>query len=293
MTYNSIQALFTAICNSIREKDNSEGTIQHQAIPERILAIKTDTTPWDSVNEIGGMTPEIVINGATINNVMGEFTEPFKGNKQEVTDISINLTNAITMGNGCFQKGYNITNLNAPKLQTVGNDCFKYILSYNSPRKKISNINLKVLNTVGTNFMNNYDLGDCGKIDIPELGKIGSYFLTKSAFKILVLPKLQSISSYGEFERVNNNESKPLYPNCTLDLHICSSISQSLSTAYIKKLVIRTSSVCNLGYTYFNEAFLPDIYVPDELVNKYKVASNWCTYAEHIKPISSYQEELL
>ena len=32
------------------------------------------------------------------------------------------------------------------------------------------------------------------------------------------------------------------------------------------------------------------IYVPDELVDSYKVATNWVTYANQIKPLSEYVE---
>lgn len=33
---------------------------------------------------------------------------------------------------------------------------------------------------------------------------------------------------------------------------------------------------------------LAKIYVPDSLVNGYKVATNWAALAEHIKPLSEY-----
>lgn len=33
------------------------------------------------------------------------------------------------------------------------------------------------------------------------------------------------------------------------------------------------------------------VYVPDELVESYKSATNWATYADQIKPISELEEE--
>lgn len=39
MAYTSVKALFTAICNAIREKDGTTELIEHQDIPERIIAI--------------------------------------------------------------------------------------------------------------------------------------------------------------------------------------------------------------------------------------------------------------
>jgi hypothetical protein len=33
------------------------------------------------------------------------------------------------------------------------------------------------------------------------------------------------------------------------------------------------------------------IYVPDELIEQYKTATNWSVYASQIKPLSAYTEE--
>ena len=50
-------------------------------------------------------------------------------------------------------------------------------------------------------------------------------------------------------------------------------------------LIIYTNEVCKLSNA---NAIINTItiYVPDELVNDYKVATNWITYADNIKPIS-------
>lgn len=40
--YSNVKALFTAICDAIRAKDGSTGTIRHEDIPERIAAIPTN-----------------------------------------------------------------------------------------------------------------------------------------------------------------------------------------------------------------------------------------------------------
>lgn len=77
----------------------------------------------------------------------------------------------------------------------------------------------------------------------------------------------------------------------------------------LKKVIIRQSdSVCSLSstnafsYCYHilgtvNSKYNPDglkdgyIYVPDALVEDYKVATNWSTYADQIKPLSELVEE--
>lgn len=64
----------------------------------------------------------------------------------------------------------------------------------------------------------------------------------------------------------------------------------------LEKLVIRQSSVvCQLaGTDAFNSTPIASgtgyIYVPDTLVNSYKTATNWKTYANQIKPLSELEE---
>ena len=38
-TYTSLSALFQAICNSVRKKEGTSSLINHQDIPDRILAL--------------------------------------------------------------------------------------------------------------------------------------------------------------------------------------------------------------------------------------------------------------
>lgn len=63
--------------------------------------------------------------------------------------------------------------------------------------------------------------------------------------------------------------------------------------ASLAKLIIRTESVCRLTNTnaFANtNSLLLNIYVPDSLVDSYKTATNWSTYADQIKPISELEE---
>lgn len=61
--------------------------------------------------------------------------------------------------------------------------------------------------------------------------------------------------------------------------------------------MIRNASavVTNGGANTFSNSAIASgtgyIYVPDALVEDYKVATNWSTYAAQIKPLSEYVEE--
>lgn len=60
----------------------------------------------------------------------------------------------------------------------------------------------------------------------------------------------------------------------------------------LEELVIRTPSICSLSANLTNNGITLGkgyIYVPDELVEEYKVATNWSTYATQIKPLSELE----
>lgn len=57
----------------------------------------------------------------------------------------------------------------------------------------------------------------------------------------------------------------------------------------------KTDTICTLSATFaFNNTPIKSgtgyIYVPDTLVDQYKAATNWSTYAANIKPLSEYTE---
>lgn len=82
----------------------------------------------------------------------------------------------------------------------------------------------------------------------------------------------------------------------------------ALRSFNLKALVLSASTICTLSDTRaledcyhilgtVNQTYNPNgdkdgyIYVPDELVDSYKTATNWSVYASQIKPLSEYVEE--
>lgn len=69
-----------------------------------------------------------------------------------------------------------------------------------------------------------------------------------------------------------------------------------LNCILLKSVRIGASQVCTLEHTntFANTPISKGtgyIYVPDELVDSYKTATNWSVYAEQIRPMSDYVEE--
>ena len=122
----------------------------------------------------------------------------------------------------------------------------------------------------------------------PSLTSVGDYAFTSSGIYTILLPKLKEVSSFmfnystvltmvdlGAATRING----AAFSNCS-----------DLTT-----LIIRTNSVCALAYsTVFNSTPINKktgyIYVPSALVESYKAATNWSTFASQFRAIEDYPE---
>ena len=65
------------------------------------------------------------------------------------------------------------------------------------------------------------------------------------------------------------------------------SIKGSLSKSALKNLLITSSEICSLSSSSaFSEVPYLRIFVPDDLVDTYKIGTNWAIYADRIYPLS-------
>ena len=127
-------------------------------------------------------------------------------------------------------------------------------------------------------------------VDFPAATTIGS-----SAFNNC--PKLTSVNL-----PIATTIGNSAFSNCSaltsVDFPAATTIGSS-AFSYCPKLtsvVLRkTDTICTLsGTSAFNNTPIKSgtgyIYVPDALVDQYKAATNWSTYAANIKPLSEYTE---
>ena len=139
------------------------------------------------------------------------------------------------------------------------------------------------------------------EINDASIEKVGEYaFQSCSNLTSANLPACTSLGS-GAFHSCSKLTS--------VDLPACTSVGVSAfqSCYNLTSVVIRTDSICSLANTSaFNKCYhilgtvnathnpegLKDgyIYVPDALVEDYKAATNWSTYASQIKPLSEHVE---
>ena len=118
--YNTPQELFTAICDKIRDKTNSNELINHQDIPDKIDNL-VDSGIINEYNELLSMINQ--------NNTIIEL------NNNEIEDINIcfiectslttiDLPKCTSIVDNVFRDCTNLTTVNLPKCTSIGNYAF-------------------------------------------------------------------------------------------------------------------------------------------------------------------------
>lgn len=173
--------------------------------------------------------------------------------------VNVNLPNdLISIGANAFSNT-NLSSIKLPNgLTTIGSNAFG------------SNSNL-VLNELPSSVtkIDSYAFGTCPKITIKEIPS-GVTVIYSSVLQycdgiteMTVLGNITSIGTYAFYKDINL--TKLVLPNIT-----------SVPTLSNKNAFSSTPIASGTGY----------IYVPDALVDSFKTASNWSTYASQIKGIS-------
>ena len=111
----------------------------------------------------------------------------------------------------------------------------------------------------------------------------GNAFYNYSGLESVNLPNVISI---GETAFYNCNKL------LILDFHKATTIGHRAfrNCSSLKTFILRSETVCTSGVSAFQSTPIADgtgyIYVPDNLVNSYKSATNWSAYANQIKGVS-------
>ena len=181
-----------------------------------------------------------------INNVVNDLSS-LKG---------VKFDNATSMADGAIQN-VGISTLTLPKVTTVGKQCIKSCTS-------LTSVSLPLLETAGDEFLNsNTKLTD---VSLPKITTFGSNaFSSCLSLTKITLPKVTSIN--GSY----------LCSGCTaLTAFVITNEEQVCTLSSTSSCFANTPIKSGTGY----------IYVPDALVDSYKTATNWSTFASQIKPLS-------
>lgn len=168
---------------------------------------------------------------------------------------------------GCTSLVY----VNLPNLREVGQSAF-----YNC--RSLEVISLPELTTSAQYMF--YGNTSLKTVNLPKMTIAPAYmFFNCSALEELVLPMVGSISS------------AMFNANCTslkkLDFAVVNSITQPINIDSIETIILRRPSMATLSQaSHINNTCT--VYVPDELVEEYKAATNWKNHAGQIRGLSEY-----
>lgn len=170
-----------------------------------------------------------------------------------------------------------LTSIDSPVTKVVNYACFGL--------SKITTVNLPNCTSIGA-----YGFRGCSgltAVNAPNVGTSGDYsFYACSMLKEVSFPKLKAVnkSSFTQCTRLVKADFGTL---CQLMEATCFSSCPNLETVILRY----ENAVVTLESTNaFDSDFGGYIYVPATLVEQYKAATNWTTYASQIRAIEDYPE---
>lgn len=196
---------------------------------------------------------------------------------------SIILPNATEMKTTSFDRCPNLETLILPLLVSPNPNG----VDFDSTKMKLETVNFHSLNA----YLRSECFDECAlkNVDLYSYKKLDSNetFRRCRSLKEIVFPSVTIVSGSKIFEECTSLRR--------VDFHSLETISGTnmfISASQNVSLIIRTTSmVVTLSKTnpwYYDPS---SIYVPDSLVDSYKEATNWSTYANKIKPLSELPAE--
>lgn len=277
----------TNIAEAIRGKTGETAKMKPAEMAGKINGIQTGggEDAFSKFLESANPGP-LTINAETIRE--GAFSY---GNSYGVTPIfDFICPNLKTISKNAFkseslQKKITFKEFVAPKLETISSGAF-----YNGIFEKYDFSLLKNIGDRAFSCYNSINFSTDNIFRGPKVESIGSEaFSNRLIKKVIVGEKTTNPATFGG----------TCFSSSQLETLICNNVSTFYTMAFWKSklstLVIKGAAVPQLTSTsVFDDTPIADgtgsIYVPDALVEQYKVATNWAIYADQIKPLSEYTE---
>lgn len=262
----------------------------------------------EAINKIAWFWPytvkDMVFDGIThatmYNEVSGTIAVPPNTVCTKLSGITaISIPNVLEIGDNVFRGHSYLQAVDAPSTTSIGAKSFCYtgVISVNFPK----------CTSVGQQAF--FQCQDLQSITLPLVGEIGSNaFAACGALMSANLPECTIIRDYTFFNCYNiatvnmpkaRYFSTEAFKNChnlkRLDCRPYYIGAEAFKNSGLTTLILRWESVCTLGnINVFYDTPISSgtgyIYVPAALVDSYKTATNWSTYANQIRAIEDYPD---
>ena len=242
----------TDIANAIRDKNGTEDTYKPSEMASAIESIETGGA---DTSEIEDAFITHTLSGYYAND---RVTKVKYGTFYEDTNLtSVSFPNVTSVESYAFYKCTSLDTIDIPKIKSAS----QYTFAYTKP----SIINFPLLETIST-YTFAYITTPCS-VNLPSL-------------------KTTSNSSFRDSKGITKVD---LAIATKID-NLCFYYCNSLETLILRK----SDAICTLQNTNaFTGTKIASgtgyVYVPDELVEEYKVATNWSTFANQIKGLSELE----
>ena len=190
----------------------------------------------------------------------------------------------------CFLNNTKLTKLKLTNAETLNASCFR--------GSGVTEVILKNKNDLPITI-NNRSFQTCKSLKTVELGRVilvDTYTFNTGGTTLQKIVMEELVSSNGGSHFLNNTNLKIIDFGVTSNFNFNDNCLGGCNG--IKAIVSRYDGIATLN-TATKFDYQKDnatdwyIYVPDEYVEDYKVANNWSSYSEYIKPLSEYDEEAI
>ena len=233
-----------------------------------------------------------------------EITENGTHDVTEYASVSVNVSTGGGSGNNILTRLLAEGTFADDELTEINEDLFRgwqYVVKISLPN---------VTNTVTTGYFC-YGCTKLEEVYMPKCTNFGGYaFYNNTSLKFIDFPKLTAVPANG-FRQCTSVTSVNL-PVCAslgnnafqkdaliekVDFPMVGSIGATVfdQCSALTAVILRVNKVCTLSnVSAFNSTPIKTgtgyIYVPAALVDSYKTASNWSTYAAQIRAIEDYPD---
>lgn len=268
----TLAALFTNIANAIRAKGGTTEQIVADTFPEAVAAMPVIGLKEYAEN---GWTATAISNGE----ITAVRDYAFYGDDGLVT---VDMPNVITVKPGAFQLCENLTSFNFNKVTAIGDYAFGNC-SVLGPALELPKV--KFGSTAGR-YAFQYDTA-ITSVSVPVTNLIPhSCFIRCTALESISLPQAGTLNDW-------------CFSYCTA-LKEATLPAAKVFTRYafassgLEKLVLPGTTVVTIAVDTFQNSPIANgngyVYVPDDLLETYKAATNWVNIADRIKPLSELPE---
>ena len=228
--------------------------------------LQTEVDKNNLVDEIGKIDVGAIVQGIikdcgiTLKDVVD--TASSVSDNRYSNNISINAidVNATSVGNNAMTNCILLKSVNMPVATSVGGYAMANCISLKS-------VNMPVATSVGSRTMQNCI--SLKSVNMPFITSVGGYAMANCiSLKSVNMPVATSVGNYA-------------MQNC-ISLKSVRLGANQVATLANANALLSTPIARGTGY----------IYVPDELVDSYKTATNWSVYSDQIRPMSEYVEEV-